>query len=465
MGVVVAATHLQLDQVVALKFLRPEALKNPKFVSRFEREARASVRLKSEHVARIIDVGQLETGSPYIVMEYMEGQDLAGLLEQYGSIAIPVACDFIIQACDAIAEAHSLGIVHRDLKPGNLFLASTAHGQQTLKVLDFGISKRHMSGDDLNMTSTQDVMGSPRYMSPEQMRSSKNVDGRTDIWSLGVILYELVAGQPPFYADTLTALCIKIAMEPLPGLPTLPMALPPGFDTVVRRTLEKDPARRYQSAIELAQALAPFANPESRDRAYRLVALTTRVFTSPPMPATDAVTTLNTAVGETQAKTENQNRLLKRLFAGVGISAAVAIGIGLGLMSGPGGEGGSAKDPVADPPPSPGPEATRPAKQPRGTAARATPDTTTDTKATAMSPEAPVTPPEAPATSPEARPTPDAPKPVQLDDAIELEPTPKKPIVPSKPIAPSKQQPNERDKSKDKVKPTGDSFDPFSSPD
>ncbi|HEX7839815.1 MAG TPA: serine/threonine-protein kinase, partial [Kofleriaceae bacterium] len=202
MGVVVAATHLQLDQVVALKFVRTEALHNPEIVGRFEREARAAVRLKSEHAARIIDVGRLESGSPYIVMEYLEGQDLAQLLEQRRSLPVSIACDYIIQACDAIAEAHSLGIVHRDLKPGNLFLARTSHGQQVIKVLDFGISKTQGPAGDVNMTRTQAMLGSPGYMSPEQMRAAKSVDSRTDIWSLGVILYELVAGRMPFQADT-----------------------------------------------------------------------------------------------------------------------------------------------------------------------------------------------------------------------------------------------------------------------
>src|SRR5580704_996551 len=190
MGVVVAAHHLQLDERVALKFLLPEALANAEAVARFDREARAAVKIKSEHVARVIDVGKLENGSPYMGMEYLDGSDLSAWLQKRGSPPIPQVVDFVLQACEAIAEAHSLGIVHRDLKPANLFCIRRPDGGLCIKVLDFGISKMSMLGD-LHMTGTTAVFGSPAYMSPEQMHASKDVDGRTDVWSLGVILYEL----------------------------------------------------------------------------------------------------------------------------------------------------------------------------------------------------------------------------------------------------------------------------------
>lgn len=338
MGIVVAAMHLQLDQVVALKFIRREALHNAEVVSRFEREARAAVRLKSEHVARIIDVGRLDSGSPYIVMEHLEGQDLATLLQRQRSLPVAVACDFIIQACDAIAEAHGLGIVHRDLKPGNLFLASTSHGQQGIKVLDFGISKSQAAGDP-SMTRTQAVMGSPGYMSPEQMRSTKNVDGRSDVWSLGVILYELVAGRPPFDAETFTALCVKISMDPHPPLPAFPVALPPGFEAVINRALEKDPARRYQSAVELAQALAPYANAPAREHAYRLgtaaggaAGAAASPAASAAMPATPgAVTTLGAAAGHQVTSFTRRRQSIAVIASTVGITAAVLIGTAIAL--------------------------------------------------------------------------------------------------------------------------------------
>ncbi len=374
MGIVVAATHLQLDQLVALKFIRREAMAIPEVVSRFEREARSAVRLKSEHVARIIDVGRLETGSPFIVMEYLEGQDLSGLLEQHGPLGVASACDFIVQACDAIAEAHGLGIIHRDLKPGNLFLANTSHGQQIIKVLDFGISKNQTALGDPNMTRTQAVMGSPGYMSPEQMRSTKSVDGRTDLWSLGVILYELVAGRVPFHADTFTALCLKVAMDPHPPLPALPAALPPGFEAVVSRALEKDPALRYQSASELAQALAPFGHPHTRERAMRLAASPAGVQASSSHPfvaATPAQSTLHAAAGQVRVDAMGRKgRLRKVALAGVGVCAAIGIAIGTGAIRGGRGEEAGARSPAPDHQADRGTTATAAATQPAPPAPR-----------------------------------------------------------------------------------------------
>src|SRR6188768_2962187 len=183
MGVVVAATHLQLGERVALKFLLPQAIHNPEAVERFAREARAAVKIKSEHVARVSDVGLLESGAPYMVMEYLEGYDLSTWLQQRGPLPVEQAVEFILQACEAIAEAHALGIVHRDLKPANLFVIQRADGVLSVKVLDFGISKATGLIGSGDMTTTSAVMGSPYYMSPEQMGSTKDTDTRADIWA------------------------------------------------------------------------------------------------------------------------------------------------------------------------------------------------------------------------------------------------------------------------------------------
>ncbi len=271
MGFVVAAQHLQLDERVALKFLHRNALENTDTVARFAREARAAAKIKSEHVARVTDVGQLEDGAPFIVMEYLEGTDLSAWLKQRGALAAVQAVDFVLQASEALAEAHGLGIIHRDLKPANLFCIQRADGRPLIKVLDFGISKMATEGA-ADMTRTSTMIGSPQYMSPEQMRSSKGVDTRTDIWSLGTILFELLAGCAPFRASTITELAIVVANEPPPSLRVLRPALPPGLEEQVLRSLEKDRARRFQTVGELAIALEPFGSADGRASVERVIA-------------------------------------------------------------------------------------------------------------------------------------------------------------------------------------------------
>jgi serine/threonine-protein kinase len=185
MGVVVAAHHLELDERVALKFLLPAAMNNEVAVSRFLREARTAARIKSDHAARVTDVGRLETGVPYMVMEYLEGGDLDAWVRQKGPLPVEQAVEFVLQAAVGVADAHALGVVHRDLKPANLFCIRRSDGQLIIKVLDFGISKitdlSGASGPSAGMTKTSAVMGTPSYMSPEQIRSSKSVDARADI--------------------------------------------------------------------------------------------------------------------------------------------------------------------------------------------------------------------------------------------------------------------------------------------
>jgi serine/threonine-protein kinase len=266
MGVVVAARHVELDELVALKFLLPEALLEPEAVARFVKEARAAVRIKSEHVARVHDVGQLDSGAPYIVMEYLEGSDLGALLRKRGTFPVEDVIDYVLQACEAIANAHSLGIVHRDLKPSNLMVVVRSDGSECVKVLDFGISKvAAIAGREssMSMTRTAAVLGSPLYMSPEQMMSARDVDGRTDIWALGTILYELLAGRPPFVAETLPALGVLIATTQAPPLRALRPEVPPGVEAVAARCLEKSRDQRFANVAELAQALAPFAPERS----------------------------------------------------------------------------------------------------------------------------------------------------------------------------------------------------------
>jgi serine/threonine-protein kinase len=238
------------------------------------REARSAVALSNEHVTKVLDVGTLENGAPYMVMEYLDGVDLDQILGRDGRMAIADATDVVLQACEAIAEAHSVGIVHRDLKPANLFATTRADGSRLVKVLDFGISKAVHFGEGeapANLTTSGVVMGSPIYMSPEQIRSSKGVDARSDIWSLGVILYELIAGAPPFDGETLGDMLIKIVSEDPTPLAQLRSDVPPDLAAAIHQCLAKSVDARIQSVADLASRLLPFAPRDAALSAERIL--------------------------------------------------------------------------------------------------------------------------------------------------------------------------------------------------
>lgn len=264
MGLVYRAHHLALDEQVAIKILRADVQLDEEAVQRFQREAQAAVRLKSEHVARISDVGTFDDGSPYMVMEFLAGADLGTIVDTNGPMHVGDAVDLILQACDALAEAHSLNIIHRDVKPSNLFVTTRPDGAPMVKILDFGISKS-AHGTDLSLTQTASVLGTPAYMSPEQMRSARRVDGRTDIWSLGTVLYELVEGRRPFLAETFSEMCVMAAADPHE-----PMQSAPQLEQVIARCLAKTPEGRYPTMAELARDLAPFASDLQRAQFYVL---------------------------------------------------------------------------------------------------------------------------------------------------------------------------------------------------
>jgi serine/threonine-protein kinase len=271
MGRVVKASHLYLQQPVAIKILLPQMVESQSTVARFLREAQSTVRLRSEHIARVMDVGTLPDGTPFIVMEYLDGFDLNQILRHHGpQLAQPVV-DLILQACEGLAEAHSVGIVHRDIKPSNFFITRRPDGSTLLKILDFGISKTPAELSDL--TGTQTVIGTPTYMAPEQMRTARQTDPRSDIWSMGVVMYQMLAGRPPFEAETYAELVLKVGTDP-PSPLHVPM--PAGLDTIVMRCLEKDPKNRIQSVGELARMLAPYASDplsaqQSAERATRIL--------------------------------------------------------------------------------------------------------------------------------------------------------------------------------------------------
>ena len=258
MGVVFAATHELLHQTVALKLLLPDVAAHPDAVSRFLNEARSAARIRSEHVATVMDVGLLDGGMAYLVMEYLEGGDLEALLLQNGALSLEEVAHCMLETLEGVAQAHALGIVHRDLKPSNLFRAVRPDGSVSIKVLDFGISKAPRE-DDGTATATHAMLGSPLFMSPEQVRSAKTVDARSDLWSLGVIMYRLLTGQPPFTGSNMGEVLAAILTEPHKPIAELRPDVPHAFAKIVDRCLERDRERRYANAAELAIALEPFA--------------------------------------------------------------------------------------------------------------------------------------------------------------------------------------------------------------
>ncbi len=259
MCLVYEAEHVHLRQAVALKILKPELARDPTAVARFAQEAQAAAKLRSPNVARVYDVDQLPDGQPYITMELLVGHDLGTELQRSYALPVDLAVDYVCQAASGISEAHALGIVHRDLKPENLFL--TELGAMTerrlVKILDFGIAKNIQEGAR-KLTAPDSVFGTVDYMSPEQIRSASSVDHRTDIWALGVILFELLTGRTPFSGDARSIIAQIVSDPVVPPSRWVP-TLPAGLVSVVMRSLSKDPAARFQSAEELRRALAPYS--------------------------------------------------------------------------------------------------------------------------------------------------------------------------------------------------------------
>jgi serine/threonine protein kinase len=280
----------------------------------------------------VTDVGALETGAPYMVMELLRGQDLSQLLHDHGALAVPVAVQYVLQACEALAEAHAIGIVHRDLKPANLFLTTRADGSPCIKVLDFGISKvsnKSGSGSDMGMTRTQSIMGSPLYMSPEQMASARDVDQRSDIWAIGTVLYELVTGRVPFEAETMPQLCTLVLHQDPPSPRSIRREVPEALDQAILRCLRKDRHQRYDNVATLAADLAVFApdvGPRSAERISRVLSssgMSSTALASSNMSALTASSATGSAWGATQ--TSRGSRAV--WFGLVGVAAAAVLGL------------------------------------------------------------------------------------------------------------------------------------------
>ncbi len=360
-GVVMQARHLALSAPVAVKFLSPSVVGDAESVARFLREARAAVRIQNQHVVRVMDVGTLESGLPYIVMELLEGTSLDDLVARTGPIAVPEAARYALQVCEALAEAHALGIVHRDLKPANLFLTRRASGGSLVKVLDFGMSKivdparlepLESGGVGRSLTRTNAVMGSPLFMSPEQFRDSKGVDERTDVWGVGAVLYHLLVGRPPFQAPDLFSLAERVRTEAACPPSTLRPEVPKALDAIVLRCLEKEPARRYASAEALGEALRALLPETTGERAA-------------PVPAAEV-----DPLAETRRQAPHHGR--RRLAVGAAAGALALAGAAAAFWWWPRAAAAPPRAPeaavVAQPPPTPppaAPAAAPPTEEPR----------------------------------------------------------------------------------------------------
>lgn len=337
MGVVYRARHVDLDVRVALKVMRSELDTDGLSRERMLREARAAAALRHHNVVRVLDVGRLPNGLPFIVMEYLEGENLEQRLRRQGPLGIVEALDYVIQTCNGIAEAHERGIVHRDLKPENLFLARQPDGSDAIKVFDFGISKQ-LGSQALRATRPFDTVGSPVYMSPEQMNPQAQVDARSDIWSLGVVLTELCTHELPFAASSLPELCQQITggTPRLPGeyLPTLPGAL----DDIVKRCLERDPALRFPSASSLADALRALLQDEggrvsTRASGWQLARTELQPSTAPPPQSILAAQSIRatesvplSSEGATAGQRSQPRRWVPVLALGLAVSAVLGAG-------------------------------------------------------------------------------------------------------------------------------------------
>jgi serine/threonine-protein kinase len=346
MGMVVAALHIGLNQQVAIKFMLAGGKKGREQEERFLREARVAAMLRSQHAGKVLDVAMTEGGAPYIVMEFLDGQDLDSLLTARGPLSTQDAVTYILQACEAIAEAHGLGIVHRDIKPANLFLTRGVGGAPCVKVVDFGIAKE--TDSNLGLTSTGTALGSPLYMCPEAMNGAHDVDARADIWSLGATLYQLLAGVTPFHADTLMALTTRVCLDPPTPINHYRPDVPAQLAAVIVQALEKPRERRWPSVSAFAAALAPYGSAGSAGYAERVASVQqvdvvpSRPTTELPRPPEAAIVAAaspilagasSVAVATTRPTAQTQPRAGALVVLALGTMLAIAVYFGLRARS------------------------------------------------------------------------------------------------------------------------------------
>lgn len=347
MGIVVLATHIHLDERVAIKLLRPDGAAKTEAAERFMREAKAAVKIKSQHVAKVLDVGVMDDGRPYMVMEYLEGRDLGEELDRNGPMPEAVAVDYVLQACDALAEAHKRGIVHRDLKPSNLFLCK-AQKPPIIKLLDFGVSKFKdnslLANTSPSLTAEAALLGTPYYMSPEQIRSAKDVDERADVWALGVILYELISGRVPFDGESATGVLAAICGDKPKALHEVCKTVSADVSEIVGACLAKNVDERMPNVRELVRALAAVAPDKASTIDERLAGInlkntnnvtlasshsdekeTLPLRPSAPMSKDEMLGATVGGISQTAETPNNRSKL-------VALSVAIAIAVGVSMF-------------------------------------------------------------------------------------------------------------------------------------
>jgi serine/threonine-protein kinase len=344
MGMVFEATHLMLSERVAIKVLLPQDGEGKEARLRFFREARAAARISSIHVSKVRDIGELESGEPFIVMDYLEGFNLDAWLKEHGALGIEQTARWMLEACQGLAAAHAAGVIHRDIKAANLFIAKTSDGGSVLKILDFGISKlteaQGMAG--ANLTGTQASMGSPLTMSPEQMLSPRDVDVRADIWSLGTVLYRCLAGAQPFEAESLPQLCVQVMDAQVIPLQSRRPELPAGMLDIVNRCLRKLPEERFADVAALALALAPFAGQGGGAAAEQCRRILKQPLVESSGASPDAVTIPRAAVqAEDSQRQPAASPPVRRRSLWLALAAVVGLGIAVWALRGGGRSGGA----------------------------------------------------------------------------------------------------------------------------
>ena len=345
MGVVAAGRRIVDGQRVAIKLLLVDGSSDqaPKHVARLIREAKATAALADEHVVRLYDVDTLEDGTCFLVMELLDGEDLAKHVRTRGPLPVAEAVDLVIQACAGVAEAHARGIVHRDLKPHNLFLARRPIGDPVVKVLDFGISKID-EGEEGPLTTTGDALGSPQYMSLEQFQNSKGVDRRTDIWALGMILHHLLTGKTAYEAGDLATYLFRLSTELPRPVREHRADLPAALEAIILRCLERNPNARYYHVGEFAHALTPFSTARSVGALARIqhyASATPQIAAAPAPPENLQVLQANSTYGQAPVQSGTNDAVMRENVSASGkrrnaalvvFSAAIVCVLGLAFF-------------------------------------------------------------------------------------------------------------------------------------